>query len=430
MNLLLLGSGGRENTLAWRISQSPKIKKLFIAPGNAGTSSFGLNVNININDFTEIKSLCLEKDIDMIVVGPEDPLVNGITDYILNNEETRHIAVVGPQKKAALLEGSKDFAKQFMEKNKIPTASYKSFNKNTYNDALSFIKSLKPPYVLKADGLAAGKGVIICSSFQQAQQELYQMLFNSKFGDAGNCVVIEEFLSGIEVSIFIATDGLSYKILPHAKDYKKIGENDKGPNTGGMGAVAPVPFVDEKLMERIINAIIEPTISGLKNENINYQGFIFIGLMIVEDLPYVIEYNVRLGDPETEVIIPLIKTDIIDIFQAICNKTLNILNLEFETLCASTVILASGGYPGDYEKGKSIEFSDKINKDCLVFHAGTKSDPNGQLVTNGGRVMAVTCLDNDLRTSLKKCYDNIEKIKFTGMYFRKDIGEDMLKFTK
>ena len=366
----------------------------------------------------------------MIVVGPEDPLVNGITDYILNNEETRHIAVVGPQKKAALLEGSKDFAKQFMEKNKIPTASYKSFNKNTYNDALSFIKSLKPPYVLKADGLAAGKGVIICSSFQQAQQELYQMLFNSKFGDAGNCVVIEEFLSGIEVSIFIATDGLSYKILPHAKDYKKIGENDKGPNTGGMGAVAPVPFVDEKLMERIINAIIEPTISGLKNENINYQGFIFIGLMIVEDLPYVIEYNVRLGDPETEVIIPLIKTDIIDIFQAICNKTLNILNLEFETLCASTVILASGGYPGDYEKGKSIEFSDKINKDCLVFHAGTKSDPNGQLVTNGGRVMAVTCLDNDLRTSLKKCYDNIEKIKFTGMYFRKDIGEDMLKFTK
>ena len=430
MNILLLGSGGREHALAWKIAQSPKLKKLFIAPGNSGTATFGTNVNININDFDEIKSLCLVKDINMIVVGNEDTLVNGIADFIINNADTKHIAVVGPQKSAARLEGSKDFAKQFMKKYKIPTASYQSFTKETYENALTFIQNLNPPYVLKADGLAAGKGVVICSSFQQAKEELEKMLFKSKFGNAGNCVVIEEFLSGIEVSVFVATDGISYKILPHAKDYKKIGENDKGLNTGGMGAVAPVPFVDKSLMNIIINSIIEPTINGLKNKNINYQGFIFFGLMIVDGLPYVIEYNARLGDPETEVIIPLIKTDIVDLFQAICNKTLHKLTLEFESYFSTTVMLVSDGYPGEYEKGKAIRFSKDLSDNCKIFHAGTKLNQDNQLVTNGGRVLSVTCFDNNLKQSLKKCYDNIEKIKFDGMYFRKDIGEDMLKFIK
>jgi len=430
MNILLLGSGGREHTLAWKIAQSKKLKKLYIASGNAGTADFGINIKININDFNEIKSFCLEKEINMIVVGPEDPLVNGITNFINSDAETQHIAVVGPMKDAALLEGSKDFAKQFMKKNKIPTASYQSFTKDTFENAISFIKTLNPPYVLKADGLAAGKGVVICSSVQQAEEELQQMLIKSKFGKASNCVVIEEFLSGIEVSVFAAIDGISYKILPNAKDYKRIGDNDKGPNTGGMGAIAPVPFVDKSLMDRIISSIIEPTINGLKNENINYQGFLFFGLMVVDGLPYVIEYNVRLGDPESEVVIPLIKTDIIDLFQAICNRTLHKLTLECEDYYATTVMLVSEGYPGNYEKEKPIRLSENIDKNCLVFHAGTKLNQENKLVTNGGRVMAVTCFDKSINLSLKKCYDNIDKIKFDGMCFRKDIGKDMLKFIK
>lgn len=429
MNILLLGSGGREHTLAWKISKSSKIKKLYIAPGNSGTASFGININADINDFQELKVLCKDKSIDMIIVGPEDPLVNGISDYFSAHPETQHIKIIGPQKNAAILEGSKDFAKQFMKRNKIPTASYQSFTKETYENALAFIKNLNPPYVLKADGLASGKGVVICSSFQQAEDELRLMLINSKFGEAGKCVVIEEFLSGIELSFFVATDGVSYKILPHAKDYKKIGENDKGLNTGGMGAVSPVPFVDKSLMDRIINSIIEPTIIGLKNENINFQGFIFFGLMIVDGLPYVIEYNVRLGDPETEVIIPLIKTDIIDLFFAISNKTLHELKLEFESFYATTVMLTSKGYPENYEKGKTISIFENIDDDCLVFHAGAKKQDN-KIVTNGGRVMAVTCFDKKLDISLKKCYANIEKIDFEGMYFRRDIGKDMLKLIK
>ncbi len=431
MNILLIGSGGREHTLAWKISQSPQLQKLYIAPGNAGTAAYGENIKMDINNFDDIKRFCLTRIINMIVVGPEEPLVNGISDYFARNKDTKHIAVVGPQQKAAILEGSKDFAKQFMKKYKIPTASYKSFTKDSFGDAVQFLSNIKPPYVLKADGLAAGKGVVISSSFEQAKDELDLMLLKSKFGKASHCVVVEEFLKGVELSVFIATDGESYKLLPCAKDYKKIGENDKGLNTGGMGAVSPVPFVDKGLMERIVNLIIEPTMAGLKNENMNYQGFIFFGLMIVDGLPFVIEYNVRLGDPETEVVIPLLKTDIIDLFTAICNKKLKDINLIWDNHYAATVMLVSGGYPGNYEKGRKIVFSENIdNNYCLIIHAGTKTDEDGILVTNGGRVMAVSCFDKNLKHALNKCYNTIEYIKFDEMYFRKDIGKDMLKYIR
>jgi len=428
MNILLIGAGGREHTFAWKIAQSPKLTKLFISPGNAGTGLYGDNVMLKLNEFEDIKNFCLKNEINLIVVGPEEPLVNGITDFIKNDFDTKHIGVVGPVAKAALLEGSKEFAKEFMEKYNIPTASYKSFSKETIDAAFEFLKTLTPPYVIKADGLAAGKGVVICSNIEQAKQILIDMLSNAKFGKAGEKVVVEAFLSGIEMSFFIATDGESYKILPHAKDYKKIGENDKGLNTGGMGAVSPVPFVDKGLMDRIINNIVVPTLDGLKSEHINYQGFIFFGLMIVDGMPYVIEYNARMGDPETEVVLPLIKTDIIDFFQAIAHKQLHNLSFEIEEHYAATVMLTSEGYPGEYIKNKKIIIKSGIDNDCQVFHAGTIQNNNGELITNGGRVMAVTCFDKELDKALKKCYSNIEKIHFDGMYCRKDIGKDMLKF--
>lgn len=429
MNILLLGSGGREHALAWKIKQSTRLTKLYVAPGNAGTAQIAVNVDLNIKEFGEIHDFCLDKHIDMIVVGPEEPLVNGINDFFAKLSGGK-IMVVGPCQGAAILEGSKDFAKQFMKKYKIPTAAYRSFTKNTFNAALNFIKSLSPPYVLKADGLASGKGVVICSSFEQAQEELELMLLRSKFGDAGKCVVIEEFLKGVELSVFIATDGNDYKILPHAKDYKKIGENDKGLNTGGMGAVSPAPFVDNSLMNRIVELIIEPTMQGLKAENISYQGFIFFGLMISDGLPYVIEYNARLGDPETEVVIPLLKTDIIDLFEAICCNKLKSIEVEWATHFATTVMLVSHGYPGDYQRGLPISVPENTNEECLLFHSGTCLSHEGQILTNGGRVMAVTCLDVDLQASLNKCYKNIKQVNFEGMYFRKDIGNDMLKYIK
>jgi len=431
MNILLIGSGGREHTLAWKLSQSPQLKKLYIAPGNAGTKMLGINIEIDINNFEHIKEFCLAQDINMIVVGPEEPLVNGISDFFTEDEQTKHIKMVGPKKNAAILEGSKDFAKQFMKKYNIPTASYRSFTKESFNEAIQFLKNINPPYVLKADGLAAGKGVIISSSFEQAQKELRLMLLESKFGKASQCVVVEEFLKGIELSVFVATDGESYKLMPSAKDYKKIGENDKGLNTGGMGAVAPAPFVDKALLDRIENLIIKPTIAGLKNENMDYQGFIFFGLMIFDGLPYVIEYNVRLGDPETEVVIPLLKTDIIDLFNAICDRKLKNINLIWDCHYAATVMLVSGGYPENYEKGKKIIFREDVNSNySLVIHAGTKTDEEGLLFTNGGRVIAVTSFDKMLKHALNKCYNTIKYIHFDGMYFRKDIGTDMLKFIR
>ncbi|MDD3876946.1 MAG: phosphoribosylamine--glycine ligase [Bacteroidales bacterium] len=424
MNILLLGSGGREHAIAWKIKQSTKKVQLYIAPGNAGTAQHGQNVDLNALDFEAVKNFVLEKGINTVFVGPEEPLVKGIVDYF---EKFPEIKIIGPNKKAAQLEGSKDFAKQFMAKYKIPTASYKSFTSETFNDGIAFLKTLSSPYVLKADGLAAGKGVVICSSFEQAESELYKMLCEKKFGDASACVVIEEFLKGVELSVFVVTDGESYKLLPHAKDYKKIGEGDTGLNTGGMGAVSPVPFVDNGLMERIKNTIIEPTISGLKSEGIDYIGFLFFGLMNVDGLPYVIEYNARLGDPETEVILPLIDADLVDLFNAINKKRLSEFKLNISNAYATTVMIVSKGYPENYEKNKEIRFNGQAEAQCLFFNAGTCFDEKGVVKTSGGRVLAVTSIGETLNKALDCCYRNIEKISFEGMYFRRDIGKDMLK---
>lgn len=426
-NILLIGSGGREHALAAKIAESPLLNNLYIAPGNAGTAKCGTNVNVGINDFEAIKNFCIDKDINLLVVGPEEPLVNGIADFIQAQPELSKTGVVGPSAQAAMLEGSKDFSKQFMKKYKIPTAEYRTFTKETYADAVEFLKTLSPPYVLKADGLAAGKGVVISSSVTQAEEELTEMLINCKFGAASRSVVIEEFLSGIELSVFIATDGNSYVLLPHAKDYKKIGENDKGPNTGGMGAVSPVPFVDKSLLDRIIQTIINPTISGLKNENISYKGFIFFGLIIVEGLPFVIEYNARLGDPETEVIIPRIKSDIVPLFNAIVNETLHECYIETDPFFATTVMLVSEGYPGNYTKGKHISLKPSGSENVMVFHAGTSFDANNAVVSNGGRVIAVTSLARTLAEALECSYKEINNIHFDGMCYRKDIGKDMIR---
>ena len=423
MNILILGSGGREHTLTWKIAQSDKINKLFVAPGNAGTSKIAKNLAIKVNDFEHLKQAVLAQNIDMVVVGPEDPLVNGVHDFFLGDEELKHIPVIGPQRLGATLEGSKEFAKAFMKRHNIPTAAYESFTKETLSRGYAFLETLKPPYVLKADGLAAGKGVLILNDLEEAKKELKSMLVDAKFGAASNTVVVEEFLDGIELSCFVLTDGENYKILPTAKDYKRIGEGDTGLNTGGMGAISPVPFADGEFMQKIEQRIVKPTIDGLKKDNIPYVGFIFIGLIKVNGEPKVIEYNVRMGDPETEVVIPRIENDFVEVLQAVAEKRLNEVELKIDSRSAVTVMTVSGGYPEAYEKGKEITGLEKI-KDSIVFHAGTKEE-NGKILTNGGRVIAVTSFGNDFREALSTSYQNIQKMDFEGMYYRKDLGFDL-----
>lgn len=423
MNILLLGSGGREHALAWKMLQSPQCSKLFVAPGNAGTSAIANNVNINPTDFEAVKTFVQQENIDMVVVGPEDPLVKGVYDYFKNDEALKSIPVIGPSKQGAELEGSKEFAKKFLVKNNIPTAAYESFTKETVEQGCEFLTTLKAPYVLKADGLAAGKGVLILNDLAEAQQELRNMLVDAKFGQASTKVVIEEFLDGIELSCFVLTDGENYKLLPMAKDYKRIGEGDTGLNTGGMGAVSPVPFTDTEFLEKIETRIVKPTIQGLKNDNIEYKGFVFIGLIKVGNDPFVIEYNVRMGDPETEVVMPRIKSDIVEVFKALHNGTLAETAFEIDERSAATIMMVSGGYPEDYQKGKVISGLNKV-EDSIVFHAGTKDD-NGAVVTNGGRVLAVTSYGADYKEAIKKSYQNIDRLNFDKMYFRKDIGFDL-----
>ena len=423
MNVLILGSGGREHALAWKVSQSSSCNKLFIAPGNSGTSEIGQNVEINVTDFEKIKTLAINEGIEMIIVGPEDPLVNGVYDFFNNEPDLQHISVIGPSKKGAQLEGSKDFAKEFMARNNIPTAKYKTFTKENIEDGFTFLETLESPFVLKADGLAAGKGVLIIESLNEAKEELKSMLLESKFGNASSKVVIEEFLDGIELSVFVLTNGDSYKILPTAKDYKRIGEGDMGLNTGGMGAVSPVPFVDRFLMEKIEQEVIKPSIEGLKKENITYQGFLFIGLIKVGSEPKVIEYNVRMGDPETEVVIPRIKSDFLNLLKGIKDGTFSEKDLEINEDVASTVMLVSKGYPKKYEKGFEItDFNDC--EDSIIFHAGAKNK-NGSVVTNGGRVMAITSFGQNMDLALAKSYKNAEIISFKGKTYRKDIGFDL-----
>ena len=423
MNILILGAGGREHTLAWKLSQSPKLKNLYVAPGNAGTSKIATNIPVGVNDFEGIKKAVLENDVNIVIVGPEDPLVNGVHDFFLNDSELKNIPVIGPQKAGAELEGSKEFAKKFMIRHNIPTAAYESFTAETLQQGFDFLETLQPPYVLKADGLAAGKGVVILEDIAEAKEELKTMLVDAKFGNASATVVIEEFLAGIELSVFVLTDGSGYKVLPTAKDYKRIGEGDAGLNTGGMGAISPVPFADEVLMDKIHQRIVKPTVEGLKKDNLPYKGFIFIGLIKVGDEPKVIEYNVRLGDPETEVVVPRIKNDLVEVFEAVANGTLDDINLELDPRTASTVMLVSGGYPEAYEKGKEITGFDSV-EDSLVFHAGTQLK-EGKVVTSGGRVMAVTSFGNNFKEALATSYKNIEKIKFQDMNYRKDIGFDL-----
>lgn len=423
MNILLLGSGGREHAFAKKISESSLCSELFIAPGNAGTKQEGINVPIKVDDFEKIKHFCQEKNIKMVVVGPEDPLVKGIYDFFQADDFLKNITLIGPSKLGATLEGSKDFAKEFMMRHNIPTARYQSFTSENIQDGFNFLETLNPPYVLKADGLAAGKGVLIIDNLIQAKEELKNMLLNAKFGEASNKVVIEEFLSGIELSCFVLTDGKNYKILPTAKDYKRIGEGDKGLNTGGMGAVSPVPFVDASFMEKIEDRIVKPTINGLKSEKIPYQGFIFIGLIKVGNDPFVIEYNVRMGDPETEVVLPRIQSDLVKIFQAVGNQTLSDEEFLITEQSAVTVMLVSGGYPEDYQKNKIIDGLNSISQ-SIVFHAGT-TEEDGKILTSGGRVLTVTSLGNDFKEALKTSYENIKKIHFENMYYRKDIGFDL-----
>lgn len=423
MNILLLGSGGREHAFAKKISESTLCHQLFIAPGNAGTEKLGINVPIKADDFLKIKSFCLENQIKMVIVGPEDPLVKGIYDFFKNDDQLNDIPVIGPSKIGATLEGSKEFAKKFMQKYNIPTADYQSFTKENITEGFAFLEKMKPPYVLKADGLAAGKGVLIINDLVEAKNELENMLVKAKFAEASSKVVIEEFLTGIELSCFVITDGKNYKILPTAKDYKRIGEGDTGLNTGGMGAVSPVPFANAEFMQKIEERIVKPTIQGLINEQIEYKGFIFIGLIKVGDEPYVIEYNVRMGDPETEVVIPRIKSDLVEIFSAVASQNLDNINLEVNPQSATTIVLVSGGYPEDYEKGKIISGIENI-EDSLVFHAGTTLD-NDKIVSNGGRVLAITSLAETFQEALKISYKNINKISFDKMYYRKDIGFDL-----
>ena len=423
MNILVLGSGGREHTFAYKIAQSSHCDKLFVAPGNAGTAQIAINKNIAVTDFDAIKTLVLEENIEMVIVGPEDPLVNGIYDFFLHDAALKEVNVIGPSKRGALLEGSKERAKEFMALYNIPTAAYESFKSVSLEAGKQFLETLKPPYVLKADGLAAGKGVVILNDLDAAKAELEDMLTNKKFGAASETVVIEEFLNGIELSVFVLTDGENYIILPTAKDYKRIGEGDAGLNTGGMGAISPVPFADDVLMEKIEERIVKPTINGLKAEEIDYKGFVFIGLIKVGEEPYVIEYNVRMGDPETEVVLPRIKNDLVEVFTKVGEKKLNEVKLELDPRAAATVMLVSGGYPETYEKGIELTGAENV-QDSLVFHAGTTLEGN-RILTSGGRVMAITSLHEDFKEALKLSYKNIEKVHFDKMNFRKDIGFDL-----
>jgi phosphoribosylamine--glycine ligase len=424
MNILILGSGGREHAIAWKLSQSKKLNHLYVAPGNAGTATIAKNIPIGVNDFEKIKKFVLENTVQMVVVGPEDPLVNGVHDFFLNDTELKEIPVIGPEKEAATLEGSKEFAKEFMMRHNIPTAKYESFTANTIENGYTFLEQLKPPYVLKADGLAAGKGVVILNDLDAAKAELKSMLLDQKFGVASTTVVIEEFLDGIELSVFVLTDGINYKVLPTAKDYKRIGEGDTGLNTGGMGAISPVPFANEEFMDKIEHQIVKPTVEGLKKDNLPYKGFIFIGLIKVGEEPKVIEYNVRLGDPETEVVIPRIMNDLVELFEAVANQNLDKVNLQLDPRTASTVMTVSGGYPGSYEKGKVITGIDKV-KDSIVFHAGTTHDKEGNVVTNGGRVMAITSFGQDFKAALAQSYSNVDMLSFEGINYRKDLGFDL-----
>lgn len=423
MNVLILGSGGREHAMAWKIAQSDLLDKLFIAPGNAGTKEVGTNLEINQTDFEAVKKAVLDNNIELVIVGPEDPLVKGVHDFFLNDNELKNVPVIGPEKYAAQLEGSKEFAKEFMYRHNIPTAAYESFTAENLEEGYKFLETLDAPYVLKADGLAAGKGVVILNDLQEAKDELKDMLANQKFGDASSKVVIEEFLDGIELSCFVLTDGKSYVTLPSAKDYKRIGEGDKGLNTGGMGAVSPVPFATDELMKQIDELVIKPTIDGFQKDNISYVGFVFIGLILVKGEIKVIEYNCRMGDPETEVVIPLIESDFLELLIATGKKELHTKTIKIKNQSACTVVLVSGGYPEAYEKGKEILGVNTV-EDSIPFHAGTKI-VDGKLVTNGGRVIAVTSYGSDFKDALNTSYNSIEKICFTGMNFRTDIGFDL-----
>lgn len=426
MNVLILGSGGREHAFAWKISKSKQLENLYIAPGNAGTAHCGTNVNISATDFEAVKNLVWEKGIDMVLVGPEDPLVKGVHDFFLQDEVLKEIPVIGPKKDGAQLEGSKDFSKQFMFRHGVPTAAYKSFTKENISEGAVFIDSLTAPYVLKADGLAAGKGVLIIDDAAEAKAELQNMILNAKFGSAGNTVVIEEFLKGIELSVFVLTDGKSYKILPAAKDYKRIGVGDTGLNTGGMGAVSPVPFADETFIKKVEEKVVIPTINGLRKEGIDYRGFIFIGLMNCDGEPKVIEYNCRMGDPETEVVIPRIESDLLDLLQGVATQTLHEKEFSVTPQTATTVVLVSGGYPEDYEKGKVVSGLDLV-KESNVFHSGTSLKGEG-VVTNGGRVFAITSFGNTIEEAVSKSFKSAELISYDKKYYRSDIGKDLMNW--
>lgn len=425
-NVLIIGSGGREHALAWKISQSPLLKKLYTSPGNAGTARLGTNLGIGESDFESLKKKVIELNINMVVVGPEVPLVNGISDFFQADRQLADIMLIGPPSAGALLEGSKDFAKAFMQRNSIPTADYQTFHSGQFREAISFLSTMEPPYVLKADGLAAGKGVIICPSLEEASDELELMLQQNKFGDAGNKIVIEQFLIGTELSVFILTDGSSYLILPEAKDYKRIGENDTGPNTGGMGAVSPVPFADAVFMKKVEDRIIKPTLHGLKKEGIPYNGFIFFGLISVGDQPYVIEYNARLGDPETEVVLPRIQNDLLELLLAVAKHKLEDFTVQTDPAAAACVMLVAPGYPGNYPKGMKITGLEKLAA-VIPFHAGTREEPSsGNILTNGGRILGITAMGPTLQAALKSAYAGCNTVNFDGKYYRKDLGNDLL----
>ena len=423
MNILVLGSGGREHAISWKISQSEKCSNLYIAPGNAGTELVGKNLSVNINDFKEVKLNVIEKSIDLVIVGPEEPLVRGIVDFFKSDDELKHVKIFGPSSEGSKLEGSKDFSKEFMFRNNIPCAKSKTFNKNNLSEGISFLEKINPPYVLKADGLAAGKGVLILDDLEEAKTELSKMILDEKFGDASKNVLIEEYLDGIEVSVFAITDGYNYIILPEAKDYKRIGEGDTGLNTGGMGAVSPVDFADKEFMKKVEDSVIRRTVNGIKKEKLDYKGFIFAGLMNVNGEPYVIEYNVRMGDPETQVVIPRIKNDLLNVFIKCLDEKINEVELDIENNFTTTVILAAGGYPESYKKGDDIRNLEEFSN-SKIFHAGTKKE-NNRVLSNGGRVIACTGYGKSLEDALKNSYKLADNISWDNKYFRKDIGEDL-----